>query len=161
LDRGDFPADRLRHRHQHQGWLVTDPNPSERLAEIEARMKAATEGGWFVVGPPWNEAAPFINAVSEDPHGGEVVCDFTYCGFDADVRETNNSEANAEFIAHARSDIPWLLEREKKLREAMKKEHGCVLGRVPMMEGHYESCPVCEALADSGEASGEATESAP
>lgn len=36
---------------------------------------------WFTVGPPWGDGT-WINAGSEDPHGGTPVCD---CEDDADI----------------------------------------------------------------------------
>lgn len=48
---------------------------ADLLAALEAMDASATKGPWFVVGPPWNHGAPFVNAGSEDPHGGKPVCD--------------------------------------------------------------------------------------
>jgi hypothetical protein len=90
---------------------------SGRLNDIEQRARGATPGPWFVVGPPWNEAAPYINAGSDDPHAGSVVCDF----IDRDeAEEMHNSEANAEFVAAAREDVPWLLAELRRTQTALE-----------------------------------------
>lgn len=49
--------------------------PDSLLDALAAMDAKATKGPWFVVGPPWNHGAPFVNAGSEDPHGGKPVCD--------------------------------------------------------------------------------------
>lgn len=45
---------------------------AERLREMD---KAATVGPWFVVGLPWNDGLPWVNATSADPHRFMPVCD--------------------------------------------------------------------------------------
>lgn len=68
---------------------------TQRLAEIEARTKAATPGPWRREGD-WNDIA----AIDTDgtPYG--------VAGNDESI-----SHPDAEFIAHAREDVPWLIER--------------------------------------------------
>jgi len=63
----------------------------ERLAEIEARCNAATPGPWKNVGG--------------------------YCDVCASDREKEaNRQANAEFVVHARADVPDLLAEVRMLR---------------------------------------------
>ena len=75
-----------------------------RLNEIEARANAATEGPWFP------------NRYSED---WEVCGELDDNGNPALVA----SEAvgvDAEFIAHARTDVPWLLEQVERRDKALE-----------------------------------------
>lgn len=66
----------------------------ERLAEIEARAAAATEGPWAVEhGRIW-QGLPFPEAV-------EV----------ATLRGSRTWLPDAAFIAHTRADVPWLVEQ--------------------------------------------------
>ena len=67
----------------------------DRLAEIEALANAATEG-------PWTASGPFIGAVNapeeDDPIFAEV-----------NGEDDERAELDAEFIAHARTDVPALV----------------------------------------------------
>jgi len=87
------------------------------LDAIKARADAATPGPWYRVGPPWNRGAPWVNAGSEDPHHGRFLCDLDaeMAGVDRDDDEPSNEVADAEFIAHARTDVPALLARIAEL----------------------------------------------
>jgi hypothetical protein len=76
---------------------------------------------WYIVGPPWNEAAPWINAVDDDPHNGAFICDFIDTRDDDGPRESVSSDADAAFIAHAREDVPWLLGRVRDLEDALRR----------------------------------------
>lgn len=90
---------------------TTTPVPAadshaERMAEIEVRSNAATPGPW-----EWDDrdelhgfgGRPLDNRIEwEDGHPGSKII------------ETDNGcymprDGDAEFIKHARSDIPWLL----------------------------------------------------
>ena len=81
-----------------------------RLNEIEARANAATEGPWFP------------NRYSDD---WEVCGELDDNGNPALVA-SEAVETDAEFIAHARTDVPWLLEQVKlrdKALEAVLEMH--------------------------------------
>ena len=84
------------------------PNTPKRpdVAGIEARAKAATEGPWKTVTDTTGHRNTFINA----PHS--FVCTL-------DLPRGPARKANAEFIAHARQDIPALIAHIKVL-EAQK-----------------------------------------
>jgi hypothetical protein len=72
----------------------------ERLAEIKARCGAATRAPWRhcrTVAGKWSIWTP----TPADPLYGSTNI--------VDCREDSQSEANADFVAHAREDIPWLL----------------------------------------------------
>ena len=85
-----------------------------RLNEIEARANAATEGPWEHEPPP---------GPGEDPMRPICVYPKEDGGTLAYVQPL---EADAEFIAHARADVPWLLEQVKlrdKALEAVLEMH--------------------------------------
>jgi len=72
---------------------------ADRLAEIEARIEAATEGPWEVIG------------------GGEYV---TGVGVGIGVHDGGIRPADATFIAHTRTDVPWLVEQVIVRDEALR-----------------------------------------
>src|SRR6185369_17455614 len=78
---------------------------------------AATPGPWYRVGMPWNRDAAWVNAGSPDPHQLRFVCDLdpTLADVDRDEDGPGNEVADAEFIAHARTDVPALLARIAEL----------------------------------------------
>jgi hypothetical protein len=83
----------------------------ERLAIIEARAKEATAGPWYLVPLPWRrtDCPSYVNARSQDPHGGEPVLD----AIDIDEWDDNEdrenrigqADANLDFAANARTDV--------------------------------------------------------
>lgn len=77
----------------------------DRIAEIKARANAATPG-------PWTASAPHpycgeIWVVGPDDPDGAIAT-----GFD-------DTPADAAFIAHARTDVPWLLDRIEALEQEL------------------------------------------
>lgn len=75
---------------------------SDRIAEIRARLNVATPGPW--------EAT--LRTVAGQPHGdwsvqqeGDPLKWVADTGYDS----VHSSRADAEFIAHARADVEWLL----------------------------------------------------
>lgn len=102
---------------------MTRGNPSTRPgspnhSRIRVALAAASERPWFVVGLPWNQAAPWINAGSEDPHGGHFVCDFV--NYDDTPTEAARSEPNAELVCLAVNAIEPFLDLEKAAREVAR-----------------------------------------
>lgn len=73
---------------------MTEPMTDERLEEIEAREAAASEGPWEAIG---------LVVANEWPA--------------KDVAEVLSNQNDADFIAHARLDIPDLLAEVRRLRE--------------------------------------------
>lgn len=68
----------------------------ERLAEIQERTAAATAGPWNYGGQGW----VFAKASRGDR-----------CGEMADLlADLHTHDEDALFVAHARTDIPWLLD---------------------------------------------------
>ena len=67
------------------------------LDAIQSRVDAATEGPWFVeVSGQGRERLHIIDAIVRDPYGDNSL-------------SLGNDAATAEFIAHARTDVPALL----------------------------------------------------
>lgn len=86
----------------------------KRLDEIEARANAATEGPWEWEGEAKGEWEIGANSLVPSRRPDDPVL-YGY-GYDASGIEVSN-DADAEFIAHARTDVPALLDAlEKVLR---------------------------------------------
>jgi hypothetical protein len=77
-----------------------------RIDEIKAREAKATKG-------PWNE---YLNTVEIHNRKGQSVRRF---GIDFICHDS--SVEDMQFIAHSRSDIPYLLSEVEKLREGLRK----------------------------------------
>jgi hypothetical protein len=73
---------------------------SDRLTEIATRAAAATKGPWKVE----RDEPTLSRLVCNDDRTLEI--DFGYLG--------NNTQPDAEFVAHAREDVPWLLAELEK-----------------------------------------------
>ena len=74
--------------------------PADRLAEIRARAEAATPGPWR---EPRNGLGLGWTIFPKNSKGWSIA--------------TCDSGTDADFIAHAREDVPYLLERVAKLQE--------------------------------------------
>ena len=88
-----------------------------RLDKIEARANAATEGPWEWEGEAkaeWEEGA---NSLVPSRRPDDPVL-YGY-GYDASGIEVK-TPADAEFIAHARTDVPWLLEQVERRDKALE-----------------------------------------
>ena len=80
-----------------------------RLDEIEARTNAATEGPWEVNGPdqPWATISHGPDSILHAYEQHHPYCEGCECG---DPRsEVALSDEDAEFIGHARTDVPALV----------------------------------------------------
>ena len=73
---------------------------ADRLNEIEARANAATDGPWATVA----EDGAILSLVLTDENDGLFYGD---SGYDAPI--TTETGDDAEFIAHARTDVPDLV----------------------------------------------------
>ena len=86
--------------------------PSLDLEAIKARAAAATEGPWEwddpTIGQHWSCPKPWTEVVNAD-----VAC-MSYC-YGGSVRPIE-SDADGQFIAHAREDIPALVAEVERLR---------------------------------------------
>jgi hypothetical protein len=84
-----------------------------RIIEIEERLEKSTQGNWI-----YNQCAVKTN---EKSNYGYPPTDGVICGlFDGEYIENSNYQADGEFIAHAKSDIEYLLAENKRLREVLK-----------------------------------------
>lgn len=115
-----------------------EPMSDERIAEIRAREQATIPGPWFVVDDQSGTLERWIN--SED---GTLEVGLGYLG--------NRTEDEAAFIAHARQDIPDLLNEVDRLRAMEQRvrdlhpkrenpRYGCCGGYKICTEPHP---PVC------------------
>lgn len=78
---------------------------TDRLDEIEARADAATPGPWEAdvteVSQHWSRPEPWATVVSSEVH----CMAYCYGGSGRGIER----ETDAEFIAHARTDVPALV----------------------------------------------------
>ncbi|MFF1348455.1 hypothetical protein ACFVZJ_21170 [Streptomyces sp. NPDC058322] len=90
------------------------PEPTTRLAEIQARAAAATPGPWQ------NDQAELHQAI---PGAPEIWV--AWIGEALNIDDLPKSNHNAAFIAHAREDIPYLLvqlhQRDAEIAELQTK----------------------------------------
>jgi hypothetical protein len=93
------------------------------LDAIEARAEAATEGPWQYDGMPLREDAEYGHIVTGGGTPGSMR-EHQICW----VGETLNLRApeDAEFIAHARVDVPALLAEVERLRAAVRQAFDAV-----------------------------------
>jgi hypothetical protein len=110
--------------------------PCERIAEIRAREEKATPGPWF----HWRATTEFIGWTIQIAAGWLFK------------QSDKAGEHDAEFVAHARADIPWLLaqhatliaERDEAktsdtdLREWLWLNHGCSIAALYGDDGELQ-----------------------
>lgn len=91
---------------------------TDRLSEIEARLKAATPGPWFFIpnNVPWNwgSSAGSISGRATNRGNSQEICAFS---FHAGEAGRDQLEPNGELIAHAPADLAWAVAEIKRLRE--------------------------------------------
>jgi len=78
----------------------------DRLTEIEARAEAATEGPWEVARFDYEDGA-----INWQVWCGAGTDNDKAHGYNCDDLWAPNVRKTSEFIAHARTDIPYLLAR--------------------------------------------------
>lgn len=104
--------------------MSKEPMTEERIFEIKARAKAATPGPWVA-----DEHAFSVNLGYNQDHkrthgygcGNNFVCDLNDGEYHEYYRE-DEQRANADFIAHAREDVPALLEEVERLRAENERQ---------------------------------------
>lgn len=113
----------------------------EQLAEIDARLRAATPGPW-----------------TKDHRGGGVVRGSTLIEFvrgssytqvalavGLHEKEAGGQEENATFIANAPADIAALIAEVKRLREALRQACTCATcngaGEIDFVTGYKDNGP--------------------
>ena len=87
----------------------TGPLTDEELGAIQARCAAATPGPWtpYIEGRDHVSGSNFMMTGEGAVRGGDIAL-------------TGATEADYDFIAHARQDIPRLLEEVEGLRKLVK-----------------------------------------
>ena len=75
----------------------------DRLKEIRERERKATKG-------PWNDSGRYING------DGHVLFQHSDVGCTLPDERFEEDGHNGDFVAHARTDIPWLLEQVESLQ---------------------------------------------
>jgi hypothetical protein len=98
---------------------VSSELTEQELAEMEARANAATSGPWAVSEyKDDRDGLTYRLNVSEDcteeMNVNLPIC--RTCRWDMSVEEMR---CNAEFIAHARTDVPLLIAEVRRLRELL------------------------------------------
>lgn len=85
----------------------------EQLREIEERANAATPGAWVVVAKGNSRTVMADRHVSKD-----LGYRWKVAVFAGDPKSGDRTDANGEFIAHAREDIPALIAEIRELQQA-------------------------------------------
>ncbi|MFD6240573.1 hypothetical protein ACFWFV_13775 [Streptomyces diastaticus] len=113
---------------------MTTPLSPEYLAEIAARIKAATAGPWCTDG-------------AEIYQGDEYSWDAFWVGETCRADEADGGTVDAAFIAHARTDVPALLAEVERLRaELAARPTGAELAASPVRPERSRWQAVADAL---------------
>lgn len=107
---------------------------TDRIQEIQARCEAATPGPWEADETGYDVITKAFSHKDKRTGGygseGNFICDLND-GEYHEYADKTEQVANAEFIAHAREDMPWLLAQLAELREKTRDMgtacHGCRL----------------------------------
>ncbi|AYN55823.1 hypothetical protein PP635_gp44 [Arthrobacter phage Auxilium] len=97
---------------------------SDRLDVIQDRVDAATEGPWMW-GPEtseWGDCGPNLETVKRGPvysDGSQGAEEQIIGSWGHDANGISVATNDAEFIAHAREDVPFLLDLTRKQQAAM------------------------------------------
>ena len=84
------------------------------------RLLAEERLPWYIVAPPWNEGAPWINAGSPDPHALDFVCDLVnHAGEDGpeEARRVEERAALIVLLVNAADEIAALIEAAKAVSD--------------------------------------------
>lgn len=87
----------------------------EELLAIRERADRATQGPWHLLSRPWcrdDVVDLTVLAGNIDPHKGDLVadCQMAYDWTEDEDDPRIQERRNADFIAHARTDVPRLLD---------------------------------------------------
>lgn len=98
---------------------MTEPLTKAEIAEMRARCEAATPG-------PWTDVRPGRDAETGFSKGVIVAAVAPRQGIYADPPGGSYPAADQSFIAHARTDLPRLLDELERMREALREiAHEC------------------------------------
>lgn len=106
-----------------------------RIDEIQARCDKATTGPWFAVESDDGHEirmGDYLASYNELRRGGLLahhIIEYNHnCEYDDEIeddhpanQQAEEANANAEFIAHAREDIPWLLSELARKDEEIER----------------------------------------
>lgn len=79
----------------------------QKIQEIKERLQATTPGAWRI----WKPGDDYFgdDTPTVESENGQYIAQTSYDGLSHTVRDTMT--ADAEFIAHAKEDISYLLEQ--------------------------------------------------
>ena len=125
-----------------------DRDPRETLARIRAQADAATEGPWA----PWRDqdGAPHMNGLLMVGNAAAVIPEGESWveGVDVNPIAHTYTPEDREFIAHARTDVPALLDALEKVLEL----HQPVTDGMGFTEDGYGGIsPACSSCGTSDE----------
>jgi len=115
----------------------------KELEAIEAREQAASPGPWEA--RIWNINWEITYYVSMPNDILKVSC-YTLEDHEREDENYRYVNDNAEFIAHARQDIPALIAENKRLNaelERMTMEYDSAVADVETLLGEIDNCLVC------------------
>ena len=123
--------------------------PDLNLDEIEKRYEKATPGEWGWSQQACYHTSPGIAIYSGTLSGKKSIRIASIRQQANTVLPKEQREANADFIAHARADIPALVAEVKRLREerGMPMANVEKLIREAIADGREEAARLCEARA--------------
>lgn len=84
---------------------------TDRLAEIRARLDAATPGPWRVIEPLQQTARPPCRM---------IVADLEAPQQSSEIGDVQMSWVDTRFITHAPADIAWLLDEVERLEKRVR-----------------------------------------
>lgn len=90
----------------------------ERVAQIEARLQAATPGKWETYGPE-------LRSIKRDPWPMGESEFVVLSGFEHGINTGCERPRDAEFIAHAPEDLRLVLDDNKALRAEVERLRTC------------------------------------
>jgi hypothetical protein len=103
---------------------------SERLDAIEARVNAATAGPWMM----YDGFGPADDGYHRVFYIGNQDLDHVV-DTEAESPDVRVRKADAEFIAAARTDIPWLIEELRKAHEQLQDAQRMSAKRAALLAG--------------------------
>lgn len=108
---------------------TNEPMTKEQIDAIASRAAAAERGPWEVTNGGDNETSTFIDG----PEGDVLIRDWRGSGYLSE-EYVWVEEPNAEFIAHAREDIPALLAEVERLRGVLAKARAVTEDKVERVQ---------------------------
>lgn len=124
--------------------MLTD----EQVEEIRTRCEKATPGPWKNDGPDrFSSDEPWVHVV-DGPTIDTLILARLPCEFpdnrahDERLGLCGNASNNAEFVAHARTDIPALLADRKEMQKLLREA-------VELLQHYRQICPTRDSAAET------------